>query len=72
MGVDVETIKQGDGKTCPTRGDVVKVHYTGAVRPPNRKLSQLSPSFDDCGKVVSHKRINTHQMLALSIRMVSF
>jgi hypothetical protein len=71
MGVDVETIKQGDGKTCPTRGDVVQVHYTGAVRPPIMKLSQLSLS-DDCGKVVSHKLINTHQIIALSTRIFSF
>lgn len=31
MGVDVETIKQGDGVTFPTRGQTVVIHYTGTL-----------------------------------------
>jgi len=29
MGVDVETIKEGDGSTFPKTGQTVVVHYTG-------------------------------------------
>ncbi|XP_041847758.1 peptidyl-prolyl cis-trans isomerase FKBP1A-like [Melanotaenia boesemani] len=31
MGVDVETIKPGDGKTFPKRGNTVTVHYVGTL-----------------------------------------
>jgi len=31
MGVTVETIKQGDGKTFPKSGQNVVVHYTGTL-----------------------------------------
>jgi len=30
-GIEVTTVKSGDGKTFPRRGDVVKVHYTGTL-----------------------------------------
>jgi hypothetical protein len=30
-GIEVTTVKSGDGKTFPKRGDVVKVHYTGTL-----------------------------------------
>jgi len=31
MGVDVETIKEGDGSTFPKTGQTVVVHYTGTL-----------------------------------------
>ncbi|XP_072220646.1 uncharacterized protein [Leuresthes tenuis] len=31
MGVDVETIKPGDGKTFPQKGKMVSVHYVGTL-----------------------------------------
>lgn len=31
MGVDVETLQAGDGKTFPQRGQKVIVHYTGTL-----------------------------------------
>jgi len=31
MGVDVETIKPGDGSTFPKKGQMVEVHYTGTL-----------------------------------------
>ncbi|XP_071481634.1 peptidyl-prolyl cis-trans isomerase FKBP1B-like [Diadema antillarum] len=31
MGVDVEVIKPGDGKTFPVKGRTVQVHYTGTL-----------------------------------------
>ncbi|XP_069013859.1 peptidyl-prolyl cis-trans isomerase FKBP1A-like [Embiotoca jacksoni] len=31
MGVDVETIKPGDGTTFPQRGKTVSVHYVGTL-----------------------------------------
>merc|ERR1711976_876531 len=31
MGVTVETIKPGDGRTFPQRGATVRVHYTGTL-----------------------------------------
>jgi len=31
MGVDVETIKAGDGTTKPKKGQTVEVHYTGTL-----------------------------------------
>jgi hypothetical protein len=30
-GIEVKTVKAGDGKTYPRRGDVVQVHYTGTL-----------------------------------------
>jgi len=31
MGVEVETIKEGDGQTYPKSGQTVVVHYTGTL-----------------------------------------
>lgn len=31
MGVDVQTIKPGDGKTFPQKGKMVTVHYVGTL-----------------------------------------
>ncbi|KAM4557188.1 peptidyl-prolyl cis-trans isomerase FKBP1A-like [Fundulus diaphanus] len=31
MGVEVETIRPGDGKTFPLRGKTVSVHYVGTL-----------------------------------------
>uniref|UniRef100_A0A1X7UGY8 peptidylprolyl isomerase n=1 Tax=Amphimedon queenslandica TaxID=400682 RepID=A0A1X7UGY8_AMPQE len=31
MGVDVETLKPGDGKTYPKKGQTVVVHYVGTL-----------------------------------------
>jgi len=31
MGVEVETIKPGDGKTFPKKGSTVTVHYVGTL-----------------------------------------
>ncbi|KAF9042233.1 hypothetical protein BJ165DRAFT_259360 [Panaeolus papilionaceus] len=31
MGVEIETLKAGDGKTFPKRGDTVSVHYVGTL-----------------------------------------
>ncbi|KAK4051365.1 FK506 binding protein proline rotamase rapamycin-binding protein [Microbotryomycetes sp. JL201] len=31
MGVDIETITPGDGKTFPKKGDTVSIHYTGTL-----------------------------------------
>jgi len=31
MGVDVETIKEGDGSSYPKKGQTVTVHYTGTL-----------------------------------------
>ncbi|XP_021168129.1 peptidyl-prolyl cis-trans isomerase FKBP1A [Fundulus heteroclitus] len=31
MGVEVETIRPGDGKTFPQRGKTVSVHYVGTL-----------------------------------------
>ncbi|XP_077378977.1 uncharacterized protein LOC144019650 [Festucalex cinctus] len=31
MGVTVETIKEGDGKTFPRKGEKVSVHYVGTL-----------------------------------------
>jgi len=31
MGVDVETIQEGDGATFPKAGQTVEVHYTGTL-----------------------------------------
>lgn len=39
MGVEVITIKEGDGKTFPRTGDTVIVHYTGCVRRGSRILA---------------------------------
>ena len=37
MGVDIETIKPGDGVTFPKPGQVVTAHYTGAQRDASRE-----------------------------------
>ncbi|KAF8627293.1 hypothetical protein AX17_006338 [Amanita inopinata Kibby_2008] len=29
MGITIETIRPGDGRTFPKRGDMVKIHYVG-------------------------------------------
>merc|ERR1712121_41730 len=31
MGVDIETITEGDGKTFASKGQTVQVHYTGTL-----------------------------------------
>merc|ERR1712002_90153 len=31
MGVDVETVRPGDGKTFPQKGQTVSVHYVGTL-----------------------------------------
>merc|ERR1711990_913753 len=31
MGVEIETINQGDGKTFPQTGDKLQMHYTGTL-----------------------------------------
>uniref|UniRef100_A0A3Q0R4P9 peptidylprolyl isomerase n=1 Tax=Amphilophus citrinellus TaxID=61819 RepID=A0A3Q0R4P9_AMPCI len=31
MGVDVQTIKPGDGETYPKKGNIVTVHYVGTL-----------------------------------------
>ncbi|XP_051259408.1 peptidyl-prolyl cis-trans isomerase FKBP1A-like [Dicentrarchus labrax] len=31
MGVEVETLRPGDGKTFPKKGSTVTVHYTGTL-----------------------------------------
>ncbi|GJJ16227.1 FK506 binding protein proline rotamaserapamycin-binding protein [Clathrus columnatus] len=31
MGVDIERISPGDGKTFPKKGDIVKIHYVGTL-----------------------------------------
>ncbi|CAI5640767.1 FK506-binding protein 1-like [Oreochromis aureus] len=31
MGVDVETLRPGDGKTFPQKGSMVSVHYVGTL-----------------------------------------
>ena len=36
MGVDVETISPGDGKTFPKKGQTVIVHYTGTLTNGNK------------------------------------
>eukprot|EP00943_MAST-04B_sp_MAST-4B-sp1_P003135 g3135.t1 len=30
-GIEIETIKEGDGKTFPKRGDLLTMHYTGTL-----------------------------------------
>ena len=37
MGVDIETLKPGDGVTFPKPGQVVTAHYTGAHRDASRE-----------------------------------
>ena len=37
MGVDIETLKPGDGVTFPKPGQVVTAHYTGAQRDASRE-----------------------------------
>ncbi|GAA5831648.1 hypothetical protein JCM3766R1_004965 [Sporobolomyces carnicolor] len=32
MGVTIETLKEGDGKTFPTKGQTVHIHYTGTLQ----------------------------------------
>lgn len=32
MGVDIQTIKEGDGSTFPKTGQTVVVHYTGTLQ----------------------------------------
>ena len=36
MGVTVETVAPGDGKTFPTKGQTVVVHYTGTLTNGNK------------------------------------
>ncbi|CAO5188148.1 Peptidyl-prolyl cis-trans isomerase [Frankia sp. AiPs1] len=32
MGVSIETLSPGDGKTFPKKGDTVTIHYVGTLR----------------------------------------
>ncbi|KAK2193988.1 hypothetical protein NP493_4g13027 [Ridgeia piscesae] len=32
MGVEIDTVKPGDGVTFPTKGQTVTVHYTGTLQ----------------------------------------
>ncbi|XP_003438103.1 FK506-binding protein 1 [Oreochromis niloticus] len=36
MGVDVETLRPGDGKTFPQKGSMVSVHYVGTLTNGNK------------------------------------
>ena len=38
MGVNVETISPGDGKTFPKAGDVVDMHYIGTLQSNGNKF----------------------------------
>ncbi|KAI0070037.1 peptidyl-prolyl cis-trans isomerase [Panus rudis PR-1116 ss-1] len=31
MGVTIESLRPGDGKTYPKKGDIVKIHYVGTL-----------------------------------------
>jgi len=31
MGVEVQVLREGDGRTCPRNGQTVTVHYTGTL-----------------------------------------
>lgn len=38
MGVEIETIKAGDGLNFPKPGDKVKMHYTGTLKSNGKKF----------------------------------
>ena len=38
MGVTVETIKPGDGKTFPKQGDMLTMHYVGTLADGGKKF----------------------------------
>uniref|UniRef100_A0A7R9XWU9 peptidylprolyl isomerase n=1 Tax=Prasinoderma coloniale TaxID=156133 RepID=A0A7R9XWU9_9VIRI len=38
MGFEIETIKEGDGKTFPVAGDILEMHYVGTLAADGKKF----------------------------------
>mmetsp|Transcript_27328 Transcript_27328/g.69121 ORF Transcript_27328/g.69121 Transcript_27328/m.69121 type:complete len:112 (+) Transcript_27328:83-418(+) len=38
MGVEVKTIRQGDGQTYPRQGDKLRMHYVGTIAATGKKF----------------------------------